>query len=61
MQERAENIARAVIKGVAFVIATVNREATAWVRSGDTTLMVILGAAALLLLVLIVVPGRRRY
>lgn len=61
MQERAENIARAVIKAVSFVITTVNREATAWVRSGDTSLMVILGAAALLLLVIIVVPGKRRY
>jgi len=61
MRERADNAARALIGAVTAITAIINREATAWVRSGDTTLMVVLGVIALVLLVVIVVPGRRRY
>jgi len=61
MRERADNAARTLIGAVTGIIATINREATAWVRSGDTTIMVVLGVVALVLLVVIVVPGRRRY
>ncbi len=61
MRERAEKMGRAVLKAFGLVVATINREATAWVRSGDTTLMVVLGVAALILLIFIVVPSRRRY
>lgn len=61
MLERATDLARAAVDAVRQMIATANRQATAWIESGDVTLMVILIAVALVLLITIVVPSRRRY
>lgn len=61
MTGRATRVAEAGINVVVAALAMVSHHARAWVKSGDTTLMVVLGVIAILLLLAIVVPSRRRY
>jgi hypothetical protein len=42
-------------------VDAIGRQADAWVRSGDPTLIIILVGIALALLVAVVIPTRRRY
>jgi hypothetical protein len=61
MSGSANEIGRAVVNAVSGVVDAIGRQADAWVRSGDPTLIIILVGIALALLVAVVIPTRRRY
>lgn len=61
MLERATDAARAAVDAIGGLFAAANRQAVAWIESGDVTLVIVLVVIALVLLVTVVVPSRRRY
>lgn len=59
--DRATEIASAVMAAVSGLLSAIGRQADAWVRSGDASLIVVLVVIALALLVAVVIPKRGRY